>query len=79
MSNPKNRAAKIRAKTKYTAKTYDQFPVYTPKGKKASLRDHAKKRGESLNGFVNRAIDETLAGIIKRGKRKCQSYHVFSV
>ena len=67
MSNPKNRAAKIRAKTKYTAKTYDQFPVYTPNGKKASLRDHAKKRGESLNGFVNRAIDETVGRDNKEG------------
>jgi len=31
-----------------------------PKGKKPDLQAHAAERGESLNGFVNRAIDETV-------------------
>ena len=39
---------------------YDQFLVLTPKGKKADLQTHAANMGESLNGFVNRAIDEAV-------------------
>lgn len=60
MDSPKNSAAKIKANAKYTAKAYDQFLVYVPKGKKAELQAHAAKRGESLNGFVNRAIDNQV-------------------
>ena len=45
---------------KYIKEKYDTFRVTFPKGKKADLQDHAAKQGESLNGFVNRAIDETV-------------------
>ena len=60
METAKNSAAKIKANAKYTAKTYDQFLVYVPKGKKANLQAHAQTKGESLNGFVNRAINEAV-------------------
>ena len=36
------------------------FLVYVLKGRKADLQAHAATRDESLNGFVNRAIDETV-------------------
>ena len=60
MESPKNSAAKIKANAKYTAKTYDQFLVYVSKGKKADLQAHAQERNESLNGFVNRAIENQI-------------------
>ena len=60
MDVPKNSAAKIKANAKYTAKTYDQFLVYVSKGRKSDLREHAESQGESLNGFVNRAIDNQI-------------------
>lgn len=61
MDSPKNSAAKIKANAKYTAKAYDQFLVYVPKGRKTELQAHAAKQGDnSLNGFVNRAINETI-------------------
>ena len=47
-------------KNRYAAKTYDQVRLLVPKGHKAELQAHAAARGESLNGFVNRAIMETL-------------------
>ena len=50
-----------RAKNKYRDKTYDRLETIIPKGKKATLQAHAESKGESLNGFVNRAIDETMA------------------
>jgi len=39
---------------------YDRIQLVVPKGKKATLQVHALDRGESLNGFVNRAIDEAV-------------------
>ena len=45
---------------KYIKENYDTYRVTFPKGKKADLQAHATERGESLNGFVNRAIDETV-------------------
>ena len=57
--------ARIRANRKYNEKAYDRLEVKVPKGKKAGLQAHAESKGESLNGFVNRAIDETV-------ERDCQ-------
>ena len=52
--------AHIQASRKYNEKAYDRIELRVPKGKKANLKAHASERGESLNGFVNRAIDEAL-------------------
>ena len=49
MGIAKNSATKIKANAKYTAKTYDQFLVYVPKGKKVNLQAHAQTKGEGLN------------------------------
>ncbi|MCL2072171.1 MAG: hypothetical protein FWH07_08095 [Oscillospiraceae bacterium] len=49
-----------KANEKYNAKAYDEIKVRVAKGKKADLQAHATNNGESLNGFVNRAIDETV-------------------
>ena len=53
-------AAQKRATLKYDAKAYDRIELKVSKGKKADLQEHAQEHGESLNGFVNRAIDETV-------------------
>lgn len=46
---------------RYVKKNYDRIElVVKPKGKKNELKAHAAERGESLNAFINRAIDETL-------------------
>lgn len=49
-----------RAKNKYNAKSYDRIALQVYKGERDKLRAHAEARGESLNGFINRAIRETL-------------------
>ena len=46
---------------KYIKEKYDTYRLTMPKGKKADLQDHAAGQGESLNGFVNRAIDNQVA------------------
>ena len=57
MSIPK---ANQRAVAKYVKNNYDDIKVRTPKGKREIIQNHAKKQGESVNAFVNRAIDEAI-------------------
>jgi len=52
--------AQQEATAKYKKKSYDRMEILLSKGRKADLQAHATEKGESLNGFVNRAIDETL-------------------
>jgi len=47
-------------KNKYNAKAYDRVNLTMPKGKKEQVQDFAATTGESVNGFINRAIDETI-------------------
>lgn len=52
--------AQQRAVNKYVKNNYDRVNVTFPKGRKDELKAHAAGMGESLNAFINRAIDETL-------------------
>lgn len=52
--------AQQRAVNKYMRENYDRVNVTMPKGRKDAVRAHAEARGESVNGFINRAIDETM-------------------
>ncbi len=52
--------ASTRAKNKYNAENYERISLVVPKGKKEAIKNHAESRGESLNGFISRAIDETM-------------------
>ena len=52
--------ARRKANERYNAKAYDEIMVRVPKGHKAELQAHAEQRNESLNGFINRAIDTQL-------------------
>ena len=45
---------------KYIAKAYDRVNLTMPKGKKEIVQAHAEARKESVNGFINRAILETM-------------------
>ena len=62
MDKPKKTVSKAQqsAVKRYEDKNYDKFLVRIPKGRKAELQSHAAARDESLNAFVNRAIDETV-------------------
>lgn len=52
--------AQQKAVNKYMKENYDRINLTIPKGKKEQLQAHAAARGESVNGFINRAIDETM-------------------
>ena len=53
--------AQQKAVSKYMKANYDVYQIRMPKGKKNAIKAHADGRGESVNGFINRAIDETIA------------------
>ena len=48
------------SKNKCMAKAYDRVNLTMPKGQKAEIQVHAQARGESVNGFINRAISEAM-------------------
>ena len=52
--------ARRRANEKYNAKAYQEIKIRVPMGKKSILAAHAETQGESLNKFINRAIDEAV-------------------
>jgi len=52
--------AQQRATAKYVKSVYDRIEAKVPKGKKELIQAHAEGRGESVNSFINRAIDETI-------------------
>lgn len=44
----------------WIAEKLDRINLTIPKGKKDVIKAHAESKGESVNGFINRAIDETM-------------------
>ena len=52
--------AQQKAVTKYVKSKYDRFGITMPKGHLDKIKAHAESKGESVNGFVNRAINETI-------------------
>jgi len=48
------------AADKYLRENVETFVVRVSKGKKSEIQAHAADRGESLNKFVNRAIDNQM-------------------
>lgn len=52
--------AQIKATAKYEAKTYDKTLIRLPKGRLDEIRAHIEPAGESLNGFIGRAIAEAM-------------------
>lgn len=53
--------ANQRAVNKYVKNNYDRINVTMPKGKKEAIQAHAEAQGESVNGFINRAIDNQIS------------------
>lgn len=47
-------------KNRYNAKVYDAIPLRVPKGQKDIIKAHAATHDESVNGFISRAIRETM-------------------
>ena len=52
-------AAQRKATDKYLEK-FDEIRVRVPKGQKSIIKAHADQRGESLNSFIARAIENQM-------------------
>lgn len=61
--------AQQKAVNKYMAANYDRVNLTMPKGKRDTIKAHAQTTGESVNGFINRAIDETIERDTEEGAK----------
>ena len=52
--------AQQKAVNKYMKSNYDRVTLVMPKGKKDIIQAHAAQQGESVNAYINRAIDEAM-------------------
>ena len=54
-------AGKTEYKNNWQKENVDRVNLTMPKGRKDIIKAHAEAHGESVNGFINRAIEETMA------------------
>ncbi len=52
--------ASTRAQNKYILKAYDRIGLVVTKGRKEIIKARAEDLGESVNGYINRLIEEDL-------------------
>ena len=57
----KRMAGKTDYKNKWQQENKERINLVVEKGKKEVIKTHAEARGESVNAFINRAIDETMS------------------
>lgn len=50
----------VKAVNRYIAKAYDRINLTVPKGEKETIKAHSEALGESVNGFIYRAITEAM-------------------
>ena len=53
--------AQQKAVTKYVKSNYDRFGLTMPRGKKEIIQTHAEQQGQSVNAYINAAIDEKMS------------------
>jgi uncharacterized protein (DUF1778 family) len=54
--------AQKRAVAKYNAANYERIELRVKVGRKAEIKAQAESRGETVNEFINRAIEERERG-----------------
>lgn len=47
-------------KNKWISEKLDRINLTVPKGRKEIIKAHAESMGESVNSFINRAVDEAI-------------------
>ena len=52
--------AQQKAVNKYVKNNYDRINVTLPKGQKDIIAKAAEKAGESVNGYIKKAVDERM-------------------
>lgn len=54
-------------KNKFQKDKYDRISVLVPKNEKEIIKEYADSEGDSLNGFIYKAINEKINRINNRG------------
>lgn len=54
------RKRKAKWQNDYIARAYDRINLTVPKGRKATIEDAARQRGESVNGYINSLLQTDL-------------------
>lgn len=62
--------AQQKAVSKYMKENYDEIKVRVEKGQKEIIKAHAEAQGESVNGFINRAIEQQMERDVISGGNK---------
>lgn len=62
--------AQKKASVRYLEKL-DEVRIRMPKGKKATIQFHAEAQGQSVNAYINEAIDEKMS---REAVESCISY-----
>lgn len=65
--------AQQKAVNKYIDKAYDRINLTVPKGEKEVIKAFAESKGESVNGFIYRAICEAMERTPKDPKTPCNT------
>ena len=60
MPKEKSTFNKVAYNNQFNSGAYDRINLTVPKGQKETIREHADSMGESVNGFIQRAIKETM-------------------
>ena len=61
--------AQQRAQNKWIASTYDRINLTVEKGRKDVIKAFADAQGESVNSFINRAVNAAMSGEQAAGDR----------
>ena len=62
-------------KNKWQQENRERINYVVPKGRKAEIKAHAAARGESVNGFIDRAITETMERDEKLAAETLEAVH----
>lgn len=68
MDKPKTTKAQQKAVQRYVKDNYDRIVLTVPKGNRDKIKAHADSLGESMNGFINRAIIEAMERDKEQGR-----------
>ena len=55
-----DKEAQIKKIGQYNKEHYEEIKIRVLKGKKQQIKQHAEKQGESVNSFINRAIEHQI-------------------
>lgn len=62
---PKYTEAKKKANKQWDSQNLDRISLAVPKGEKDKIKAYADSKGESVNGFIQRAINEAMSEDLK--------------